>query len=432
MATPNLKTYRAPTMAEALVEVKKALGKDAVILHARTFKVGGVLGVGGRQMVEITASDGADAVGPRLRPGSAQHPPESRPSPHAQSPVYSPQRPPAPVRPREAAPVEPRPMAQRVPATHAPFAPAHSEAADDLRAELASIKALVGQVLRSSRPTESTGAVLSRGGLPEPLMDLLLQLQRSGMPVELAEFCISRVREELRSPAPDPAALREVTLRALSGMLPVVGGAAKLNVQADGRPLTIAFVGPTGVGKTTTIAKLAATYKLRMNRRVAMITADTYRIAAVDQLRTYANIIGLPVKVAMTPEELAEAARSFAGYDVLLIDTAGRSPNDTARIEELRRVVEAAAPHETHLVVSAAIAEAVTLTTIERFRAVSPDRMIITKLDEAVGYGALVSIARAAGLPISHVTTGQEVPDDFETADARRLASLVLDGVLPS
>ncbi len=213
-------------------------------------------------------------------------------------------------------------------------------------------------------------------------------------------------------------------------MLPVIGGVPKLTPQPDGRPLTIAFVGPTGVGKTTTIAKLAATYKLRLNRRVGMITADTYRIAAVDQLRTYANIIGLPVKVAMTPQELTNAVASFAGYDVLLVDTAGRSQHDVNRLTELSQFIAAAAPHELHLVVSAAMAEAVTLATVERFRPIGPDRMIVTKLDEAVGFGSLVSIAAASGLRISHVTTGQEVPDDIELADAGRLARLVLDGVL--
>ena len=132
----------------------------------------------------------------------------------------------------------------------------------------------------------------------------------------------------------------------------------------------------------------------------------------------------------MTPQDLAAAAESFAGFDVILIDTAGRSQHDASRLDELRQFIAAGAPHETHLVVSAAMAEAVTLSTIERFKPASPDRMIVTKLDEAVGFGSLVSIAHAAGLPISHITTGQEVPDDFEIADARRLAALVLEGVL--
>jgi flagellar biosynthesis protein FlhF len=458
MASMNLKTYRAPTMAEALVEVKKDLGKDAVILHARTYKVGGVLGVGGRQMVEITASDSTDVAGPRLKPRDPApasdftparfdsiHAPSPRPiappAPRAPEPQVRAPRPAAPAplpqpSPQTYSPLPPAPAARpRLPHTPVPVAPATSAATEDLKAEIASIKSLVGQLLQASRPAGPSGnaqsGLLSLGGLPEPLMELYMLLQKGGMAPEFAERCIAKIREDASAADLHSApALRDAALRVLSGMLPVVGGIPKLTTQPDGRPLTIAFVGPTGVGKTTTIAKLAATYKLRMNRRVAMITADTYRIAAVDQLRTYANIIGLPVKVAMTPQDLASAAESFAGFDVILIDTAGRSQHDASRLDELRQFIAAGAPHETHLVVSAAMAEAVTLSTIERFKPASPDRMIVTKLDEAVGFGSLVSIAHAAGLPISHITTGQEVPDDFEIADARRLATLVLEGVL--
>ncbi|MFN9993169.1 MAG: flagellar biosynthesis protein FlhF [Phycisphaerales bacterium] len=438
MAAMNIKTYRAPTMAQALGEVKKDLGSDAVILHTRTYKEGGMLGVGAKQIVEITASDSAAAAGPRIR----QTPQDSGDfTPTRFNNVRVPEIPQVPARVEVAAArreepiVESKPVARKLAAATVPIAPANGAATDELRNELASIKSLVGQLLKCSRDAAAGGAgaagVLALGGLPEALMDVYLKLQASGVSVPNSEQIILKIREALDADAlRDATKIRECALRVLSGMLPVVAGVQKPQVQSDGRPLTVMFVGPTGVGKTTTIAKLAAAYKLKLNRRVGMITADTYRIAAVDQLRTYAHIIGLPVKVAMTPQEVATHVDGFAGYDVVFIDTAGRSQHDSPRLDELRQISELVKPHQTHLVVSAAMAEPVTLATIERFRQVGPDRMIISKLDEAVSFGSLVNISQSSGLPISNVTTGQEVPDDIEAADAMRLAKLVLDGEL--
>jgi energy-coupling factor transporter ATP-binding protein EcfA2 len=146
-------------------------------------------------------------------------------------------------------------------------------------------------------------------------------------------------------------------LRHIAAKMPVVGNVSRAARAEGGRPLTIALVGPTGVGKTTTIAKLAAAYKLRQGKKVGLITSDTYRIAAVDQLRTYATIIGLPLKVAMTPREMSAACSAFADCDAILIDTAGRSQHDANRLEELSAFIQACSPDETHLVLSATVAE---------------------------------------------------------------------------
>ncbi len=205
---------------------------------------------------------------------------------------------------------------------------------------------------------------------------------------------------------------------------------AKAGPGDGGRPLTIALVGPTGVGKTTTIAKLAAAYKLRQGKKVGLITSDTYRIAAVDQLRTYANIIGLPLKVALTPREMAGACGSLADCDVILVDTAGRSQHDKGRLEELAAFIDAATPDETHLVLSATVAEPVLAKAAERFAVLQPTRVIFSKLDEAVHFGVIVNTCRKVGMRVSYVTTGQEVPDEIELAQADRLARLVLDGEL--
>jgi len=185
-------------------------------------------------------------------------------------------------------------------------------------------------------------------------------------------------------------------------------------------------VGPTGVGKTTTIAKLAANYRLREKRRVGLITVDTYRIAAVEQLRTYADIIDLPMEIVATPEEMHQAVARMANLDLILMDTAGRSPRDEVKIQELKSMLAEAKPDEVHLVLSS-VASAGTLSKMaEQFATVGTTALLLTKLDEASSLGNLLPLLRSSRLPLSYLTHGQNVPDDIAPAESARLARVVL------
>ena len=192
---------------------------------------------------------------------------------------------------------------------------------------------------------------------------------------------------------------------------------------------SICLIGPTGVGKTTTIAKLAAAFKLRQKQKVGLITIDTYRIAAVDQLRTYANIIGVPLKVVLTPTELVAAMKEMGDCDTVLIDTAGRSHTDQLKLNELTQFIAAGKPSEVHLVLSSTTTQEAIEAAVERFSAVRVDpapQIIFTKLDEAVSFGVLLNVARIAARSLSYLTTGQDVPDNIEVGQPRRLARLIL------
>lgn len=185
----------------------------------------------------------------------------------------------------------------------------------------------------------------------------------------------------------------------------------------------VALVGPTGVGKTTTVAKLAAHYRLRENKRVALVTVDAYRIAAVEQLRTYADIIDLPLESASTPAEMRTAMAKVGDCDLVLMDTSGRSPRDEDRIRELGTILSAAQPDEVHLVLSSSTAPRSLEEAAVRFSTLGIASILATKLDEAMTLGGLLSIVHATGLPVSYVTDGQDVPDDIAVADARELAT---------
>jgi flagellar biosynthesis protein FlhF len=209
--------------------------------------------------------------------------------------------------------------------------------------------------------------------------------------------------------------------------IPIQGS---INVtQGSGR--VVALVGPTGVGKTTTIAKLAANFRLREKRKVGLITVDTYRIAAVEQLRTYADIIDLPMEVVSTAREMREAIQRLSDLDLILMDTAGRSPRDEIKIRELKSILTEAQVHEVHLVLSCTSSPAALVKTAERFSQVGTTALLVTKLDESTGLGNLLPLWRSCGLPMSYVTNGQNVPDDIQSADADAIAWQLLGNEVP-
>lgn len=195
-----------------------------------------------------------------------------------------------------------------------------------------------------------------------------------------------------------------------------------IRLEAGGRRV-VALVGPTGVGKTTTLAKLAANFRLREKARVGVVTVDTYRVAAVEQLRTYAEIIDLPMEVVATPAEMRAAIDRMADLDLVLIDTAGRSPRDQTQIEELRRLLAEAAPDETHLVLSTTATADSLGEAIERFGVVRPTALLLTKLDEAPTLDHTVAPVIASSLAVSYLTDGQNVPEDIRTARPDSLAA---------
>ena len=200
---------------------------------------------------------------------------------------------------------------------------------------------------------------------------------------------------------------------------------SELTAPSHGR--IIMLVGPTGVGKTTTIAKLAARAALIESKRVALITLDNYRVGGIDQIRTFADLIGVPLKVVASPADLADAIDD--DDDLTLIDTAGRSPRDSAAIAELAEGVRQCAPIETHLVVSAGS----TATTIEslcnRYRALSPARLLFTKVDEIETAPEMARAPLRLELPITWITTGQSVPEDLEEPTNERVLELAATGL---
>lgn len=469
-------------MAEALQEVKRLLGSSAVILHTRQYKRGGFLGIGAKTVVEVTAADGQqlgqrarqqrrggrgksangqrgkraaatrdEAVSPRAStgPGSPAAGGGS-PAPSDQEelagdlirrtyaaaraemePAGYPQAPQDRVETSASAAGPGQPIqttagtATTAPQPEASLAPAAAaQSQQQLAQEMEAVKRMVGQVMRQQYKSEAAPAYQTGSTeLEQHYLALLEQEVAQEVAAEIVDDVHRRLDANQRQ---DADTCRRAMLNALTEWLPGEDNANELQPTGDGRPRTIALVGPTGVGKTTTIAKLAATFKIKQNRSVGLVTLDTYRIAAVEQLRTYAGIIGLDLHIASTPDEVERALQRLSDCEVILIDTAGRSQRNENRLDELKQCLEAAQPHETHLVLSSTCSQQVLEQTIERFSCVPTDRIIFTKLDEAVNFGVVLNVANKVKKQLSYITTGQDVPHQIEPGRADRLAELVL------
>ena len=388
----ELRTYKAATMHEALQLVRCELGPDAAILHTREVRNRRVFGLlRGPRHIEVTASVDVH-VPSRLQP-------EER---------FRPDR---PARPAPAVPFPPiSPTASPTPSHHPPEIP------ERVQGQLQHLQEMVEQLCRQQQTSPGRD-------LPEELFRVFTDLIECDIDEDVARELVDRIRREVpRRELAEPMLTSARVARMIEEEIAIAG---PIRASA-GRQRIVALIGPTGVGKTTTIAKLAANFRLKEKRRVGLITVDTYRIAAVEQLRTYADIIDLPMHVVSTAREMREAIRRMNDLDLVLMDTAGRSPRDEVRIRELKALLDEAGANEVHLVLSGVTGSRTLVQTAERFGPVGPTAMVLTKLDEATSLGNVLPLLRSSRLPLSYLTNGQNVPDDIETADAGRLAGMIL------
>lgn len=389
----DIKIYRAATLQQALAHVREELGPDAAVLHTRQVRQRGLRRwLPGARQVEVTAS--ASVRVPSRLPSRMALAAESV----------------AGAEPFIAAePTNLEPPAAIAPA--AVSAASRDEQNDQLHGQLNELRAMVDALCRKVQQTTC-------GELPPALFDLYTSLLDAEFSEETARDLIERVRgDAMPSDLADAGMATVHVERMIESEIQTSGPL----VVEPGRRRLVALVGPTGVGKTTTIAKLAANFRLREKRRVGLITVDTYRIAAVEQLRTYADIIDLPMHVVSTPREMRSAVQQMADLDLILMDTAGRSPRDEVKLQELKAFLGEAQADDVLLVLSAMSGAATLSRTAERFAEVGTTGLIVTKLDEATGLGNLLPALRHSKLPLTYITDGQNVPDDIETADARRL-----------
>jgi flagellar biosynthesis protein FlhF len=381
----RIKRYTARTIHEALDAVRRDLGSDAVILHTRKIPptwLGRLLRL---EKFEVIA-----AVDSNIRKQAASSMQTSAPQAYG----------------AEVAQLD---------VMEKPFYP--DKAFPDENA--------FGTWDRT-RPRQSPPKKKPAAGHSAPGADFLRiheHLLDSDMDPELAEGLIRNSRAKWRDAQLAGKTVYELVFHEIAAMFPAANGIA---LSPDDRKV-VALVGPTGVGKTTTLAKIGALFAIFGQKKVAFVTADTYRVAAMEQLRTYAQIIGVPLEVVYTPQDMRDALLKHTDAGLVLIDTAGRNPRSDMSMAELRAILDAAQPSETHLVISMNTRACDLFEIVDRFTACGINRLIFSKLDETTRLGPMLAVTNSYNIPISYVTYGQNVPQDIRAADPDYLAKCLLD-----
>ena len=422
-----VKVFEAENMNAALKMVKETLGPEALILSTRTVRRGG-LGLLGKPLLEVTA---AAEPQPAAQQGAAEA--TASPSPGAATAA----------RPAVGAlgasvslGTEGEEISyQDIWKRRRVIDPLEEEigelkkklAANDLssvREEIDELKDLVRRMVGSRpepAPLPTLRVLANEDG--DGLALLQSGLTRLGIIGEAAETILRLGREKLNEEQLQKPSLVDRFFRQVIAYLSRNNG--PLGAGGSGQK-RVALIGPTGVGKTTTIAKLAAERLLRTRGKVALVTIDTYRIAAVEQLKVYGEIMNLPVEVVVSPLQLREAFVKHADKELILIDTAGRSPKDDSRLEELTGFLGPEAGIENHLVLAASTRDRELQDTVRRFRRLPLHSLIFTKVDECASCGALVNIPLQQKLPVSYITNGQRVPEDLLLAEPASVAACVM------
>jgi flagellar biosynthesis protein FlhF len=406
----RVKRYVVDSIPEALQRIRTDLGKDAIILDTKPVRTGGFLGLFGKKRIEVIAANDETS--------------KATSSPAAVATAAA----------RETMAVS----AAHVPAAAAAARPIHASAAV--------------QAYRQQQPTAVPDPEAVRSDLlvreVRQVKDMLARLTVQGASGATGRWpaAFLPIEERLMEQEVLPDIIREVFERALNEREPADNewtereAAAKvrqilLDKLAPDKPRTIRpdtkivhFVGPTGVGKTTTIAKLAAEQVLRHGRKIGFITADTYRIAAVEQLRTYADILNVPLEVVFSPLEMNKALKALEDRDLIFMDTAGRNYRNEMLVSELNAMLRTGAKSETILVLSLSAKYRDMKTVIDNFSRIGPDNVLYTKLDETDTYGTVLNVAHEYGFRGTYVSDGQNVPDDIAELDERRIIDLIMGG----
>lgn len=461
-------------MKEAMEQVKNELGRDAVILHTKKYHEGGFMGYNGKEVVEVTAAieenapDGAlksrakrslpvegerqKATGSKLDVLSKAAPlPNSVLSQYktngtetgvrmAEAPIAAPAF--QPLMPQESnvRPVAPAKVLTTETideATQANVTMPTRKKDDEEVIPANEIQQVMQPVMIASNPEDAEKIQKLEAELAQ-MKTLLTQVMSKDQPqdeVSLQEALRRQeVDEEILKDMAAKTAAGDMLMDSLDKRAPgVVAGYLenKLNF-AEGIKLNkhgvriVALIGATGVGKTTTLAKIAARFVLEKNIRAALITADTYRISAVEQLKTYSDIIGLPLEIVYSPEELKVAIHKHRDKDLILIDTAGRSQHNEYQMKELQDFLAVDSRIEKHLVMSATTKTRDVADILQKFSVCEPGRVIFTKTDETSSLGMIVNLLADKDIALSFMTNGQSVPDDIVPANADKLAALLL------
>jgi flagellar biosynthesis protein FlhF len=394
----NVKRYIVKDVNEAMIKIKNELGRDAVILNTRKIKSPGVFGFFKKPLVEVVAAvDGGKEVAskPDLNEAEIQQ-----------------------LRDELKKVVEERQVEKDKAKPE--------EKLDEKSAQKTEVQELKEIVMELSNKVNNQGSSpvhlkkTDSFEISESRIDKLLKDK------DLTEDSIKKIRNILKGRINIDESSDQSVLNAVRLIIKEILDEPYTIDHSVSDKKVILFVGPTGVGKTTTLAKLAARLSLVNNKTVGLITADTYRIAAVDQLKTYSEILGLPLKVIYEPEEVRDALSNYSDKDCILIDTAGRSHKSDELLQDLQGILTYVEKPEIFLVISMTTGYKDIKSIIDSYQFLEDYKLLLTKLDETSSLGNVLNIKLETGKPLSYFTIGQSVPDDIEVANTDKIANYIV------
>ncbi len=380
----RIRTYVADNVQEAFYKVKSDMGKDAVILQTKWIKKGGFLGFFSKSMVEVVA---ANDISMKQEP--------------VQKPMLSPVLP-------NIGKFENKPKFEDL---------------ENIRSDINEVKEMIKDLHKDQKMANDSDDF----HLPSSLSSFYGRMISMQVDAEIAKDIITNCISSLSKNDIDDddtnvyhTVKDEITLR--------MGRTAPIEL-SDGNRSIVAFVGPTGVGKTTTIAKLAAGFSLYRGKRVAMITADTFRVGAIEQLRLYGELLEIPVQTIYNTDDARRIMDELKDYDLILVDTTGTSPSNKMQIKKTKGLLDAISPTDVHMVISAATKDQDMDEILNSYKEMHYSKLLVTKLDETRTYGTILNAIKMTNCPLSYITSGQNVPDDIEIASSEKIAEMILGGV---
>lgn len=389
-----IKKFQGASEQEALQLAKQELGKDVIITHIKSIKPKGIYRLFKKPVVEITAAVDEERIYEKKN--------------------YQ----------QIAEELKKNPYEFRV--------NKEEEKSSAIEQKLDSLQNMLEKQLREQQTTtvekekEKDTPVEEE---PTAAMACVQMIYNQLIANEVEEVYANKVIAEIEQSLKPDATVDNILSTIYQKLVLKLGESKELELE-EGKTKYVFFIGPTGVGKTTTIAKLASSLKINKKAKVALFTADTYRIAAVDQLRSYATILNLPLRVIYSEAEIKEAVEEFKDYDIVLIDTAGRSHKNREQRDDIEKLL-LSVPEESreiYLVLSATTKYKDLVKITETYSAIAKYNLIFTKLDETAGIGNIFNLKMLTGAPLSYTTFGQSVPDDISKINPQAVAKQLLGG----
>lgn len=384
-----IKKFQAKTEKEAILAAQTELGNSAVIMNIKTTRPHGIMKLFKKEIVEVTAALEEKEDNPVTEKEEPKNP-----------------KPPVPNLPPE-------------------------PSSEGMEQRLDNIQSLLEQQIQKE---ESEPLVQEEEEMEEKeWMPFLRMVYKQLLDNEVEEGCANQIIAEVERSIKKETSVDNILAAVYQKIILKLGEPKK--IEYDGKQKKVYFfIGPTGVGKTTTIAKLASELKMYQHAKLALMTSDTYRLAAVEQLRIYANILELPLQVVYEPEDLNRNLKLLSEYDTILVDTAGRSHKNEEHCNELKELLQSLPTNceyqpEVFLVVSITTKYSDLVNICNRYKDLCQYSVIFTKLDETAGIGNILNIAMLEGGTISYQTSGQNVPDDIAVIDVQKVAKQLLGGV---